>query len=130
MVVDDDKLFNLIAKVLLRDAGISHSPIVCSNGQEALAKLRREINPNSAFLLFLDINMPLMSGWEVLDTLQSFPYQENILVVIVTSSINKADKERAKAYPQLIDYLVKPIKKENLLTLKSSSHLANFFSRR
>lgn len=128
MVVDDDKMFNLIAKVLLRDTGIACNPTICTNGEEALETIGQEIALDKFFLVFLDINMPVKNGWQVLDALQAFPYPENIHVVIVTSSINKADMETAKTYPQLIDYLIKPIKRESLLALKSSNYLTTFFS--
>lgn len=129
MIIDDDNIFNLMAKVQLRDTGISADPIICTDGREALTLMSQLIAADRAFLLFLDINMPLMSGWEAMDILQEFPHGKNIFVVIVTSSIDKADHERARNYPQLIDYLIKPLKRESLLALKTSSTLADFFSR-
>lgn len=129
MVIDDDAVFNLMAKVLLRDTGIADNPISCTNGKEAINVLKQQLDDDNdtTFLLFLDINMPLVSGWEVLDTLNGLPYRENIHVVIVTSSIDKADREKANAYGQLINYLVKPIKRESLLALKACETLARFF---
>ncbi len=127
MIIDDDAVFNMMAKVLLRDTGIAENPISCSNGKEAINLLNEQIADDTTFLLFLDINMPLMNGWEVLDALHKLPHHKNIHVVIVTSSIDKADREKANAYRQLINYLVKPIKRESLLALKTSNVLAHFF---
>ena len=128
MVIDDDKIFNLMAEVLLHDAGITTNPITCTSGQEALELLKQQLAKNRTFLLFLDINMPLMTGWEVLDALDEFSHQSDIHVVMVTSSFDKSDKKKALTYEQLIGYMIKPIKREHLLALKKSEALAPFFS--
>jgi len=128
LVIDDDHIFNLMANVLLRDAGITNHPLCFTNGQEALALLRQHTEADTAFLLFLDINMPLMSGWEVLDALQEFPNRSHIHVVIVTSSIDKADQGKAKAHERVVDYLIKPIDRKRLAALKELPALAHFFS--
>lgn len=128
MVVDDDRIFNLMAKVLLRDTGIAKDPISCTNGQEAIDVLAHKTACNQPILLFLDINMPAMNGWEVLEALERLPHQQDIYVVIVTSSIDKADRLRASTYEHLISYLVKPIKRESLLALKACRPLAQFFA--
>ncbi|MBK1440917.1 response regulator [Parapedobacter sp. ISTM3] len=128
MVIDDDKMFNTMAKVLLNNTGIAREPEICTSGKEALMRLKQHISADKRFLLFLDINMPVMSGWDVLDALSLLPYRNQIRVVIVTSSIDKADKERAMTYDQLAGYLVKPIKREDLSTLKFSRHLTHFFA--
>ncbi|SEL66910.1 response regulator [Parapedobacter koreensis] len=128
MVIDDDKMFNTMAKVLLNDTGIAVEPEICTSGEEALARLKQHISRDKRFLLLLDINMPIMNGWEVLDALKTLPYGNNIRVVIVTSSIDKADKERAFTYEQLAGYLVKPIKREDLSALKTAEPLVHFFS--
>jgi len=127
MVIDDDNIFNLMATVLLRESGITNNPISCTSGQEALTLLRQHTAPDKAFLLFLDINMPLMSGWEVLVLLEELPYYSHIYIVMVTSSIDRADQTKAMAYERVIDYMVKPIKREMLQALKTSSALASFF---
>lgn len=128
MVIDDDKIFNLMAAILLRDTGITTNPISCTSGQEALTLLRHYAVEDTAFLLFLDINMPMMSGWEVLALLEGLPYLTPIYVVMVTSSIDEADKAKAMAHERVIDYMVKPIKREKLMALKSSFALTDFFS--
>lgn len=128
MVVDDDKIFNLMATILLRNTGITDNPISCTNGQEALALLRQSTSQETEFLLFLDINMPAMSGWEVLALLETFDKQNRIYVVMVTSSIDKADRARAMAHERVIGYMIKPIARKKLVALKSTSKLARFFS--
>ena len=128
MVIDDDNIFNLMATVLLRDAGITNNPVSCTSGQEALTLLRRHTAQDTVFLLFLDINMPLMSGWEVLTLLDELPYPNRLHIVMVTSSIDEADQAKAMAHERVIEYMVKPVKREKLIALKTLSALAPFFS--
>lgn len=127
LVIDDDEIFNLMADFILCDVGITTHPQCFTNGQEALAYLNRYDGTDTTYLLFLDINMPLMSGWEVLDHLKVLPNHRHVHVVIVTSSIDRADKEKAMAFEQVIDYMVKPLKRELLSTLKNHKRIASFF---
>ncbi|MGC4232223.1 MAG: response regulator [Niabella sp.] len=126
MIVDDDPVFRLIVGTLLKQAGIKPPHLICTNGEEALKLLEQQISKEKMFLIFLDINMPVLDGWGVLDSLKHFPHKENIRVAMVTSSVNKADKELALTYEQVISYLVKPLKREDLSSLMSSGSLAPF----
>lgn len=129
LVIDDDEIFNLMADVVLRNLGLATDPKCFTSGQDALTYINMYSDATVSYLLFLDINMPTMSGWEVLDTIQSLPYADRIHVVIVTSSIDRADKRKASNFEQVIDYMVKPLKREKLATLKQHEKIAPFFSR-
>ena len=128
LVIDDDKIFNLMADVILRDLGITAHPQCFTRGQEALTYIKRHSEIDITYLLFLDINMPTLSGWEVLDQLQKLPSYQHIHVVIVTSSIDRVDEKRASGFVQVIDYMIKPLKREKLTSLKQHKKIAPFFS--
>lgn len=125
-IVDDDKIFHFLMGIMLKDALISEAPICLDEGKQFLNWWREEKNPDGSFLIFLDLNMPLVDGWQVLETLREED-AKNIFVVIITSSIDPKDKEKAKAYPMVIDFLVKPILMQNLIDLKTSSAISHFF---
>ncbi|HWK99117.1 MAG TPA: response regulator [Parapedobacter sp.] len=127
LIIDDDDIFNLMADIILRDLGITAQPRCFTDAHEALAYINQHNRTSTTYLLFLDINMPIMSGWEVLDCLQALPNQHNIHVVIVTSSIDSADKKRASDFEQVIDYMIKPLKREKLAALKRHRKIASFF---
>lgn len=129
LVVDDDNIFNLMADVFLRNLGITANPHCFTSGQEALAYINRHTENDISFLLFLDINMPAMSGWAVLNVLQQLPNRHRIHVVIVTSSIDRADRKSARSFPLVIDYMIKPLKREKLVSLKQHEKIAPFFPR-
>jgi len=71
-------------------------------------------------LIFLDLNMPIMSGWEFLDAFNTEKYAEfhNTKIIILSSTIDPGDLEKSKKYPLVIDFLPKPISKEMLEYLK------------
>src|SRR5690606_6363949 len=128
LVIDDDEIFNLMTKIILRDLGISASPTCFICGQEALDDIKQHQGEGVSHLLFLDINMPAMNGWEVLDHLQSLPSRANIHVVILTSSIDRSDKEIALKYPLVIVFMTKPLKRDSLISLKDHQKISAFFS--
>lgn len=123
-LVDDDKIFHFLMDILLKETHISNSPIFLHNGKQFLEWWEGQKSSNETSLVFLDLNMPLIDGWKVLDQLQN---AKNIFVVIITSSINPKDKKRAEAYPVVIDFLIKPVVLENLIELKKSPFLNQYF---
>lgn len=67
-------------------------------------------------LLLLDLNMPVMDGWEVLDALRQHP-EIKIRVAILSSSVDPEDQARASRYPNVIGYLSKPLDHEKVAWL-------------
>jgi CheY-like chemotaxis protein len=114
VIVDDDPMFCMIHKMVLHSSGISVNPVLRHNGQETLSYLDQEAESGKQFLIFLDINMPVMTGWEFLDELQSRSYTDNVFVVMITSSINPEDRSKAESYPQVIRYIEKPLEFEDV----------------
>ena len=104
VIVDDDSVVLFLHKVLI-DRSILPSPVGSfKNGKEALEHISADGIYETPYLVLLDINMPVMNGWEFLDEIQNKDYKDNIYVAMVTSSINTNDIEHASKYPQVIDY--------------------------
>ena len=70
-------------------------------------------------LIFLDINMPLMDGFDFLEEFKNYPQplQEKCKVIMLSSSIHPSDVERAQSYPQCVKYMNKPLSKGSLANL-------------
>lgn len=128
LVIDDDEIFNLMADVVLRNLGIATHPQCFTSGEEALTYINRHTEMAYTYLLFLDINMPTMSGWDVLEALQTLSNRHLIHVVVVTSSIDRVDEKKASEFAQVIDYMIKPLKREKLAALKQHEKIASFFA--
>jgi CheY-like chemotaxis protein len=108
LIVDDDSVIVLLHKEMVRRF-ISPEVQCFLNGKKALDYLTEHYIEGGPILILLDINMPVMNGWELLDALQALPSSNLISVIMVTSSIDTRDKERAKQYPQVIDFVEKPL---------------------
>jgi PAS domain S-box-containing protein len=109
--IDDDVINNLLNERLLK----KHFPaIVCKTFSDA-EKAFDELNSNSEKLpdaIFLDINMPVMNGWDFLDNMHS--KNLSLIVYMLTSSIDPKDQEKAMAYSAVKDFISKPLKEERL----------------
>lgn len=128
VLVDDDKIFHFLMDIMLKETLISDNPVFLQEGKDFLEWWEGQKSTQNPCLLFLDLNMPLIDGWQVLERLHKED-AKNIFVVIITSSIDPKDKKRAEAYPHVIDFLIKPIALEELIDLRNSSLLSPYFSK-
>lgn len=111
LVVDDDAVVLFLHKVLINKSVIPSNVKDFQDAEEALTYSEQRASKNY-LLIFLDINMPGLNGWEFLERLEKMPFSEKIFVVMVTSSINRSDRERASKYPNVMDYREKPLSKQ------------------
>ncbi|WP_026935317.1 response regulator [Christiangramia echinicola] len=123
-IIDDDPIFVFGTKKIMKLANFCNSFLVFHNGEEALNHLKPIIESNNDSLpdvILLDLNMPVMDGWEFLDEFIKIPCEKEITIYIVTSSIDPIDMDRAKDYDNISNYLIKPISSQKLQELMSAS---------
>jgi CheY-like chemotaxis protein len=120
LIVDDDEIVVFLHELVIVESGLADEPLSFADGKAALDYLNKNSSPGEQYLVFLDINMPLMNGWQLLDAVQESAYCDQVSVVMVTSSIDARDSEKAKDYSLIIDYLEKPINMEVLSRVKKS----------
>ncbi|TWF41498.1 CheY-like chemotaxis protein [Chitinophaga polysaccharea] len=115
-IVDDDPIHQQIAKIMIERQAISNHIRVFSDAQDVLDYLRTNASSPEALpdLILLDLNMPVMDGWEFLEEYAGFCTQlpKNIRIFVLTSSIDEKDKERVSSYSFVTGYLTKPLSKE------------------
>lgn len=112
-LVDDDPINNLINKRLLSKTGISHHIKEFLGGEDALASLK-DVQEADHLLIFLDINMPVLNGWEFLNKyLEHFPNRKD-RIIILSSSIDFQDRQRAQEYQIVSGFLEKPLTLEKI----------------
>ena len=123
-VVDDDKIFHFIIKKLLANNNIDVSPEFFENGLQALngikGKLDRGETPPD--LILLDINMPVLDGWQFLEEYIKLKdrLQKDIAIYIISSSDNTVDIDRAKDFKsEISDYYLKPVTVEAIKSIFS-----------
>lgn len=120
LFIDDDSKCNSISKILLKKKFQLNSPdefeIISFNkpveGLEFL-KVSLQHHKFQKILILLDINMPLMSGWEFLVEYEHlFKDQTDIKIYILTSSVSRADIDKAKENSNVEDLISKPLTTE------------------
>jgi CheY-like chemotaxis protein len=120
-VIDDDEIYIYLIKKSLAALDIHHSVNAFSNGAEALKGLKALIEQQQPIpeIIFLDINMPIMDGWEFLKAFRDLQSQlsQKIPIYIISSSIAAEDKEKAKHFPEIVGYLSKPVELETLASI-------------
>lgn len=136
LLVDDDEITVTICKMVLTKVQIAKEVDVAKHGQEGIEYFKnlqyeiRESNPAIIpELILLDLNMPVMDGWDFLkhymeDYAASFP---NVKVAILSSTINPEDFKKARQYNIVIDFISKPLTVDNALVLKKHEKLQAFF---
>jgi CheY-like chemotaxis protein len=93
--------------------------LIFSNGQKGFDYLLGSLkNPKDIpNYIFLDINMPIMDGWQFLEEFSSIEdkFTKNVNIYLVTSSIDERDIEKATKFTNVKEYLVKPISENKIL---------------
>ncbi len=119
-IIDDDSMYVNLVKKIIEAKNLCKNLMVFQNGKDALnyfEVILNNLNKNSIpEIIFLDLNMPVMDGWEFLDNFIKIKnkLEKTITLYIVSSSINPVDVERAKSINSVKDYLVKPVTMEDL----------------
>ena len=110
LIIDDDPISCLIHRRFTQKNHIAADPLVFSNGQAALNYLLSFYHHENDYLILLDINMPVMNGWEFLQEINKHYSVKNLYVFIVSSSIQASDRNKAQTLNYVVDFLEKPMK--------------------
>lgn len=110
-VVDDDPVFQFLCRTYFTHCSSEAKLLFFSNGQEALtyfdaASLTQEDIPS---LILVDINMPLLDGWQLIDELEKKNLFDNSHIYMVSSSTAESDRGRSLGKKLVKDYLKKPL---------------------
>jgi CheY-like chemotaxis protein len=113
IIIDDDPISSKIAEISILRNKPDVKVKVFNNPVEALENITANytlLSKEFSTLLLIDINMPEMSGWEFIESLnRSIPMVEtNFKGIILSSSVDPADIEKSKEYPRIVHYLTKP----------------------
>jgi len=114
LLIDDDYATNEYHKIIIRNTDLCKELVVYQYADEALEWLRTVSKEDFPTLIFLDINMPRMNGFEFLDEYQKeFEDSVSSVIVMLTTSINPNDRERSKDY-KIEGFINKPLTLEIL----------------
>jgi len=120
-IIDDDDIYQFTVTRALKSQNIAKKIMVFSDGEEALDFFTANIGDREKIpdVIFLDINMPIMDGWQFLDEYVKLKPRvgKKITIYMVTSSVDPVDIDKAERIGEISDYLIKPIQPNQLREL-------------
>lgn len=129
--IDDDTVFQFTAKILLKKKFHIDNVLLFNNGQEAFDyfETHKDQKNKMPSVIFVDINMPLMNGWEFIEKITPYSNNEleNVDVYMISSSIDNRDVEKSKEFKLIKEFVSKPLTInvfENLLSKRFQQYNA------
>lgn len=131
LCVDDDPITLMLYKKVIIKAAFGTTILFAQNGEEALDFFKKINNQETTEniiqipdIIFLDLNMPVMNGWDFLEHFSNefYPQLKHIKVVILSSTIDPSDYLQAKKFQVVTHFLSKPLTVEMLQDLKTEQN--------
>lgn len=122
LIVDDEEIALFLHNWVIKESGLPGTVHSFNNGRKALDFLNQHQDDLENCIIFLDINMPVMNGWQLLTALEETNYKHRLNILMVTSSINAEDIRRAKNYSFVSQYVAKPLSLEVCRQLKKTGN--------
>ena len=120
-VIDDDDIYQFLLKKELKHTNLVDRITVFTDGQKAMRYFleNKQSEDDLPDVIFLDVNMPIMNGWQFLEEFKMLKpkLKKKITIYLVSSSFDDRDISRSKEYTEVTDYIIKPVKRANLITV-------------
>lgn len=137
-IIDDDPITIKICELVIQNANFAQSIVAFANGKEAIdffsdmfEKNKRIENETKApELILLDLNMPIMNGWEFMEEyMRKYATRlKNTDIAILSSSVNPQDFMKSQQYDVIIDFINKPLTLDLVNELKQHEALSKYFA--
>ncbi len=117
-IIDDDPIFVYGTKRIMKEIDFCNTILEYSNGQDAIEGLTELLKDGKELpkVIFLDLNMPIMNGWEFLEDFVNIPhpFKDQVIIYILSSSVDPRDLTRIRHYESVSNYILKPISSKDL----------------
>ncbi len=114
LIIDDDEISIMLTDFCLKDSPFFQVIDTYLDGATALENLKNEYSEKTTYIIILDINMPLMNGWEFLEQIRDFASTNNTSVFMLSSSTDRLDIEKSEKIDLVKGFFSKPLKEEHL----------------
>lgn len=127
LIVDDDRANNMLCQVILKKSFEGAEVSAYTEPRAALEYIQNEYSASTGkgtTVLFLDINMPDLTGWEFLDIFKNFDekIRKQFIIYMLSSSVDYKDKSMAKENPLVDGYIEKPLTRDKVNKLFSQGN--------
>jgi CheY-like chemotaxis protein len=116
-IIDDEPINTFIVKQMAIKVNMAEQYIIFNDSKTALETLLQLPDSEMPEIIFVDINMPALDGWDIVTNLTENRPHLNLFIVFLTSSIADEDRLKAAANPSIKSYLIKPINPADLQTV-------------
>ena len=124
-VVDDDAIYQVIINKIIKRSEMFSASSSFKNGKEAVSALHKIIENTELIpdIILLDINMPVMDGWEFMEEIKTIKSQidKKIIIYIVSSSIAVEDKNKSKEFNDVFAFISKPVNVKDIMMIAENS---------
>ncbi|UPL47765.1 response regulator [Hymenobacter sublimis] len=115
-VIENDRISSVISELIVKKNLLSSEVQTYTNGQQAFDQLQGCLQQQAPLpdLILLDLDMPLMDGWEFLDACATLALPHPVNIFILTSSINPEDSSKLLAHREVKGFFTKPLNEEGI----------------
>ncbi len=118
IIIDDDPIHQKIVQIILKKQDAFDEIDSYTEAEIAVEMLQENARNNQILpdVILLDLNMPVMDGWDFLECFEKIKNKllKSIKIFVVTSSVDEKDKSRARQYDSVVDYITKPLSDESV----------------
>ena len=116
-IIDDDAIFVLVFKKILSNIETFEKINSVKNGKIALYELMKmnENNEKLPDIIFLDLNMPALDGWQFLDEIENLTFKDKLNIHVISSTIDSKEIDKSKKYKTVKSFIQKPTSARQLL---------------
>lgn len=119
LLVDDDAIINMVNKRMVVKYDLADDPVVCEDGKQALDYLEQNQHKFDNFIVLLDINMPVLNGWQFLEEVEHKKWKHKLMIFMLSSSVADEDVRKSQDYDLVNGYVSKPLNADKCERIKN-----------